>query len=117
MLLADRSYVIGNGAVSYHGTRMGRAKKRDQVLTMKTIYRCVVCALVLFFAAAQGQANFSCEEKCQEELDQSVKECMSGVDFSSPKYDRCINDAFVVYRACMRDCVEDDYFQRRKDSP
>jgi hypothetical protein len=84
---------------------------------MKTIYRCVVFALVLFIAAAQGQANFSCEEKCQEELDQSVKECMSGVDFSSPKYDRCINKALVVYRACMRDCVEDDYFQRRKDSP
>jgi ABC-type branched-subunit amino acid transport system substrate-binding protein len=28
-----------------------------------------------------------------------------------------INNAFVVYRACLRDCIEDDYFQRRKDSP
>ncbi|MGA9480148.1 MAG: hypothetical protein WBV21_20415 [Desulfobacterales bacterium] len=84
---------------------------------MKTIYRCVVFILVLFTAAALGQAYFPCEDKCQEKLDRSVKGCMSGGDFSSPKYDQCINNAFVVYRACLHECVEDDYFQRRKDSP
>ena len=73
--------------------------------------------LVLLIAAALGQAYFLCEDQCQEKLDQSVKRCMSGEDFSSSKYDLCINNAFVVYRACLRDCVEDDYFQRRKDSP
>lgn len=84
---------------------------------MKTICRCVVFILVLFIAAAPGQANYPCEDKCQEELDQSVKVCMSEMDFSSPRYDLCINNAFVVYRACMRECVRNDYFERRKDSP
>jgi hypothetical protein len=84
---------------------------------MKTIHRCIVFTLILFIAAALGQANFPCEDKCQGELDQSIKVCMSGKDFSSPEYDLCINNAFVVYRACLRECVEDDYFQRRKDSP
>jgi len=84
---------------------------------MKTIYRRVVFMLVLLNAAAQGRANFPCEDRCQKELDQSVKVCMSAVDFSSPEYDLCVNNAFVVYRACLRDCVEDDYFRRRKDSP
>jgi hypothetical protein len=79
--------------------------------------RWIVIILVLFIATVQGQANFPCEDKCQENLDQSVKKCMSEIDFSSPKYDLCINNAFVVYRACLRECVEDDYFQRRKDSP
>jgi hypothetical protein len=73
--------------------------------------------LVLFIAAALGEANFACEDKCQEALDQSIKKCMSGIDFSSSRYDHCVNNAFVVYRACLRECVEDDYFQRRKDSP
>jgi hypothetical protein len=84
---------------------------------MNSVFRCIVFTSVLFIAAAQGQANFPCENKCQEKLDQSVKGCMSRGDFSSPKYDQCINNAFVVYRACLRECVEDDYFQRRKDSP
>ena len=84
---------------------------------MKSVCRWIIIILVLFIATVQGQANFPCEDKCQEKLDQSVKECMSEVDFSSPKYDLCINNAFVVYRACLRECVEDDYFQRRKDSP
>ncbi|MEN8809567.1 MAG: hypothetical protein ABF291_18975 [Desulfobacterales bacterium] len=84
---------------------------------MKIIYSCIVFMLVLFIAAALGQAYFPCEDKCQEKLDQSVKGCMSSGDFSSPKYDLCINNAFVFYRACLRECVKDDYFQRRKDSP
>ena len=84
---------------------------------MKSGFRCIVFTLILFIAATLGQANLPCEDKCQEKLDQSVKRCMSEEDFSSPKYDLCINNAFVVYRACLRECVEDDYFQRRKDSP
>jgi hypothetical protein len=84
---------------------------------MKSVFKCIVFTSVLFIAAALGQAYFPCEDKCQKKLDQSVKGCMSREDFSSPKYDQCINNAFVVYRACLRECVEDDYFQRRKDSP
>jgi len=84
---------------------------------MKSVCRWIVIILVLFIAAALGQANFPCEDKCQDELDQSIKKCMSEKNFSSPEYDLCINNAFVVYRACLRECVEDDYFQRRKDSP
>ena len=99
------------------GIGPGPGGKFDQVITMKTIHRCIVFTLVLFIAAALGQANFPCEDKCQDELDQSIKKCMSEKNFSSPEYDLCINNAFVVYRACLRECVEDDYFQRRKDSP
>jgi hypothetical protein len=84
---------------------------------MKSVCRWIVIILVLFIAAAQGQANFPCEDKCQEQLDLSIKKCMSEKNFSSPEYDLCINNGFVVYRACLRECVEDDYFQRRKDSP
>lgn len=73
--------------------------------------------LVLFIATVSGQAYFPCEDKCREKLDRSVKACMSEKDVSSPEYDLCINNAFVAYRACVRECVEDDYFQRRKDSP
>lgn len=73
--------------------------------------------LVLLIAAALGQAYFPCEDKCQEKLDNSINKCMSEMDFSSPRYDLCINNAFVVYRACMRECVRNDYFERRKDSP
>ena len=91
--------------------------KGTAVTAMKIIYSCIVFMLVLFIAAALGQAYFPCEDKCQEKLDQSVKGCMSSGDFSSPKYDLCINNAFVFYRACLRECVKDDYFQKRKDSP
>jgi len=107
----------GDVPVGFGRHRAGPGGICDQVITMKTICRCIVFTLVLFIAAALGEANFACEDKCQVELDQSIKKCMSEIDFSSSKYDRCINNAFVVYRACMRDCVEDDYFQRRKDSP
>ena len=84
---------------------------------MKSVFRCIVFTSVLFVVVAQGQENFPCENKCQEKLDLSIKKCMSEKDFSSPEYDLCINNAFVVHRACLRECVEDDYFQRRKDSP
>ena len=84
---------------------------------MKSVCKWIVFMVSLFVAAELVKASYPCEDKCQEKLDQSVKECMSAVDFSSPQYDRCINNSFVAYRACMRDCVEDDYFQKRKDSP
>jgi hypothetical protein len=89
----------------------------QQGTAMITFYRWCVFLAVVLAAAALGQAYFACEDSCRKTLDQSVKECMVGADFSSPAYDVCISNAFSVYRGCLRECVQDDYFERRKDSP
>jgi hypothetical protein len=101
----------------YRSVREPQADE-NTVRSMRFVFRRVIISVVIFFVVATpGQAFYPCEVNCREERDRSIKACMVDADFSSPTYDRCINNAYVVYRACLRKCVLTDYFERRKDSP
>lgn len=79
--------------------------------------RILLITVILAAAASAGSASYTCEDNCRQQLDITIKRCQAARNFSSSHYDSCISNAFVTYRACIRQCIQDDYQRRRQESP